>query len=51
MSTKIRIALTMVAVAAVAALWFGNTESLDFPFDVITQDVQPGDTVEITIGQ
>jgi hypothetical protein len=49
-STKIGVALTVVAVAAVVALWFTNTESLDFPFEVITQDVQPGDTVEIDLG-
>lgn len=49
-STKIGVALTVVAAAAVVALWFGNTESLDFPFEVITQDVQPGDTVEIDLG-
>jgi len=49
-STKIGVALTVVAVTAVVGLWFTNTESLNFPFEAITQDVQPGDTVEIDLG-
>jgi len=47
---KLTSAVVVLALAVVGVLWFGNTESLEFPYQDEPISLAPGETVEVDIG-
>lgn len=47
---KLTIAVVVAALVVVGVLWFGNTESLEFPYQDDAIRLAPGEVAEVDIG-